>query len=371
MTVARCGVVVLVVLCVAGCGGSSENAKRRAAVNAYFDRVSQAEVTLQSQIGEIDKALQSFSLTKATPAELRSLLLARTRIRAGLGRVAAIHPPQDARRVHADLIGLLSLQEAVADELVRSAQFVPLFAKTGPPLVAAAKGLGRDLASVKPPAPTAAGSGLQLWTAAGCGSCHTLAATGSNGKVGPNLDRLRPSSAAVAAQVHNGGKAMPSYRKALSAAQITALASYVASAAGHPGAAAGAGAAAAAAPPDVYAQYASAFAHYRLALGPILTALDRLAAPPELHPILAAERRALNQSVSLCTEIEADLGKHDVTSANRAIQRLFVVASGVNSAQVAREQAAAARAYDARLTRIAALSAKLTRERQRLQTALQ
>src|SRR5579862_4082353 len=229
MTFARCGVVVLVIFCVAGCGGSSETAKRRAAVNAYFQRVSQAEVTLQSEIGEIDKALQSFSLTKTTPAELRSLVLARTRIRAGLGRVAAIHAPQDAKRVHADLIELLSLQETVADELVRSAQFIPLFAQTEPPLGAAAKGLGRDLAAVKAPPPSAAANGVQLWTAAGCGSCHTLAATGSNGKAGPNLDKLLPSAAAVAAQVQNGGKAMPSYRKALSGAQIAALAAYVAS----------------------------------------------------------------------------------------------------------------------------------------------
>src|SRR5258708_21727633 len=166
MTFARCGVVVLVVLCVAGCGGSSQTAKRRAAVSAYFSRVSQAEVTLQSEIGEIDKALQSFSLTKTNPDELRSLVLARTRIRARLRRVAAIQPPQDAKRIHADLVELLSLQEAVADELVRSAQFIPLFAKTELPLGAAARGLGRDLAAAQAPPPSAARNGVQWATRA-------------------------------------------------------------------------------------------------------------------------------------------------------------------------------------------------------------
>ena len=37
-----------------------------------------------------------------------------------------------------------------------------------------------------------------------CGSCHTLAAANANGKVGPNLDQLRPPAALVSSTVRNG-----------------------------------------------------------------------------------------------------------------------------------------------------------------------
>ena len=71
-----------------------------------------------------------------------------------------------------------------------------------------------------------------MWAQAGCGGCHTLAAAGSSGDIGPNLDQLRPSIAAVAAQVTSGGGGMPSFGGTLSAAQIQALAGYVSTAAG-------------------------------------------------------------------------------------------------------------------------------------------
>lgn len=74
--------------------------------------------------------------------------------------------------------------------------------------------------------------GLQVFTAAGCGSCHTLAAAHATGNVGPNLDDLKPSEALVDSQVTNGGAAMPSFAGRLSQAQIAAVAKFVASAAG-------------------------------------------------------------------------------------------------------------------------------------------
>lgn len=77
-----------------------------------------------------------------------------------------------------------------------------------------------------------AGTGSQLWSQAGCGGCHTLAAAGSTGNAGPNLDQLLPSSAAVADQVASGGGGMPSFGASLSSAQIQALAAWVASVAG-------------------------------------------------------------------------------------------------------------------------------------------
>jgi mono/diheme cytochrome c family protein len=48
--------------------------------------------------------------------------------------------------------------------------------------------------------------------------------------IGPNLDRLKPTAARVAAQVRNGGGGMPPFRGQLSARQIADVAAYVAAA---------------------------------------------------------------------------------------------------------------------------------------------
>ena len=85
--------------------------------------------------------------------------------------------------------------------------------------------------------PSAAGpsknatSGKDIFLA-NCGSCHTLADAGTSGKIGPNLDQLKPPLSIVQRQVINGGGAMPAFKGQLTAAQITAVSKYVASVAG-------------------------------------------------------------------------------------------------------------------------------------------
>jgi mono/diheme cytochrome c family protein len=68
-----------------------------------------------------------------------------------------------------------------------------------------------------------------------CGSCHTLAAAGTSGEVGPNLDELEPDLATVEHQVVNGGGGMPAFGKEglLNAKEIKAVATYVSSVAGQ------------------------------------------------------------------------------------------------------------------------------------------
>jgi mono/diheme cytochrome c family protein len=77
----------------------------------------------------------------------------------------------------------------------------------------------------------------------GCGSCHTLAAAGTHGMVGPDLDQVKPSDACVVQQVTNGGAVkppcppiagaiMPSFAHTLSASQIQSVAKFVSSEAG-------------------------------------------------------------------------------------------------------------------------------------------
>jgi mono/diheme cytochrome c family protein len=77
-------------------------------------------------------------------------------------------------------------------------------------------------------------AGMKVFDTAGCASCHTLAAAGSTGTVGPNLDQLKPSDALVTHQVINGGGGMPAFGSVLSKTQIASVALFVSSVAGKP-----------------------------------------------------------------------------------------------------------------------------------------
>ncbi len=70
-------------------------------------------------------------------------------------------------------------------------------------------------------------SGSSVFSSAGCGGCHTLAAAHATGTVGPNLDQLKPNYQAVTAQVTNGGGAMPPFKGQLSPQQIADVSAYV------------------------------------------------------------------------------------------------------------------------------------------------
>jgi mono/diheme cytochrome c family protein len=89
--------------------------------------------------------------------------------------------------------------------------------------------IGADIDAPATPAaePTQPASGQELF-ADTCGSCHTLAAAGTSGSIGPNLDDLRPGAGTVAATVENGSGSMPAFGDELSAEQIEAIAQFVA-----------------------------------------------------------------------------------------------------------------------------------------------
>jgi glucose dehydrogenase/mono/diheme cytochrome c family protein len=78
-----------------------------------------------------------------------------------------------------------------------------------------------------------AAAGKEVFTTT-CGTCHTLAAAGTGGKVGPNLDQLKPSDSLVEHQVTNGGGGMPAFGGQLSKTEIESVAKYVSSVAGKP-----------------------------------------------------------------------------------------------------------------------------------------
>jgi mono/diheme cytochrome c family protein len=97
---------------------------------------------------------------------------------------------------------------------------------------------GRPIDPDNPPEPGPpdgggdATDGEAIFASAGCGSCHTLAAAGSTGTVGPNLDEAMPSRELAIDRVTNGQGGMPSFADQLTEAQIEAVATYVSSNAG-------------------------------------------------------------------------------------------------------------------------------------------
>ena len=70
-------------------------------------------------------------------------------------------------------------------------------------------------------------AGAKVFAATGCGACHTLAAAGASGKVGPVLDGLPLTTALVVDRVTHGKAGMPPFGSRLSAQQIEDVAAYV------------------------------------------------------------------------------------------------------------------------------------------------
>lgn len=70
-------------------------------------------------------------------------------------------------------------------------------------------------------------AGKAVFTSAGCSGCHTLKAAGATGKVGPNLDTLKPPYDKVVHQVEVGGGAMPPFKGSLTPKQIKDVAAFV------------------------------------------------------------------------------------------------------------------------------------------------
>jgi hypothetical protein len=115
---------------------------------------------------------------------------------------------------------------------------------------------------------------------------------------------------------------------------------------------------------------AGAFEQYRLSLAGVLARLGRLSAPPTLRPALDAETAALRRSVALCASIESSLEKHNAKKTAAGVTALSSLGTQTSAARVRGELVAAAKAYNARLARISALTVRIGRERNALVGAL-
>jgi uncharacterized membrane protein len=100
-------------------------------------------------------------------------------------------------------------------------------------VVALAIALDPDDGGGEPATAAELARGESVFASAGCGGCHTLAAAGASGTVGPNLDGATPSRGRVEQIVATGQGVMPSFRSRLSEQEIAAVAAYVSSTAGQ------------------------------------------------------------------------------------------------------------------------------------------
>jgi mono/diheme cytochrome c family protein len=76
--------------------------------------------------------------------------------------------------------------------------------------------------------------GRVVFRTAGCAGCHTFAAAGAHGLIGPNLDTdtPRPNRSAVLLRLTYGAGGMPSFRDRLNRSEMEAVADFVARNAG-------------------------------------------------------------------------------------------------------------------------------------------
>ena len=70
-------------------------------------------------------------------------------------------------------------------------------------------------------------AGAEIFAQVGCANCHTLAAAGATGTIGPNLDEAKPSAELATDRVTNGSGGMPAFGEQLTDEQIQAVVDYV------------------------------------------------------------------------------------------------------------------------------------------------
>jgi hypothetical protein len=100
----------------AGCGGA-QHQSARASVTAYVRDANAIERDLAPRFKDANRAYRSFSRGKLPPARAVTRLRgAQAAIAAARARVARLHPPAAARRLHALLVHFLGLNAGLARE---------------------------------------------------------------------------------------------------------------------------------------------------------------------------------------------------------------------------------------------------------------
>ena len=129
-----------------GCGGD----EKREDVDAYIRDVNAIEQQLLISLSHASAAYRDFTTDEQELVKLRPKLVAAERSMRRLDRrVGALQPPPDARRLHQLLRELTRAQVELADELQRSAVYLPGYTAALQPLDAAQAQLRKDLGEAR------------------------------------------------------------------------------------------------------------------------------------------------------------------------------------------------------------------------------
>ena len=118
----RTAVAVLTAVALTGC--SSEQDERRSDVNEYIASVNATQLDAVEQWNRVRTAYTAVGQGPPSKSELRSLAAAPLTIRKLRERIAAVTPPEAARRLRARLLRLLDLQTSLAAEVNVFARYV-------------------------------------------------------------------------------------------------------------------------------------------------------------------------------------------------------------------------------------------------------
>lgn len=142
--VAAAALVALVVLLVLSFTGQGPT--RRDAVAAYIGEVNRVEVGASAELKRIDGLYRRFGRTPAALAkQVPDLERAERTLRRLRGRVAAVQPPEEARRLHTLLLRLFALDVVLAGDVTDLARYLPALAQEQAPLAKTIERLRRDV----------------------------------------------------------------------------------------------------------------------------------------------------------------------------------------------------------------------------------
>lgn len=136
-------------LLLSACGGGSSS---RNAVRAYLTQVGHAETALAGPLARVNSANQAFAKTPASPQVAVRLARSQATLARLHRRLAALHPPPQARHLHALLLELVARESQLAGEVTALARFLPRYQAALAPVAPASRALATELGRKSTPA---------------------------------------------------------------------------------------------------------------------------------------------------------------------------------------------------------------------------
>lgn len=119
---------------------------RRDAVAAYIQDLNRVQIGLAPELRRVDTTYRKFRLDpKTLSRDEPKLARSEATIERLRKRLAALHPPPEAARLHARILRTVDLEKAFAHDLTRVARVLPLLTRATAPLTPANARVGREL----------------------------------------------------------------------------------------------------------------------------------------------------------------------------------------------------------------------------------